>query len=225
MPSTLHDKRFPGESQDYRAARDQLLEAEIGLANQIEMVAALRRALPAGGRVTQDYNFTEAAPGREGTARLDDLFAPAKRSLIVYSYMFATDADAPCPMCTSFLDGLDNYAPHVTQKVNLAIIAKAPAARLRAWYTERGWRNLRLLSSTNSSYNADYHGENADGMQMPMCNVFTRTDNGVHHFWGSEMLYAKLDGQPRHVDLLWPIWSFFDLTPEGRGEWYPQLEY
>ena len=38
--SSLHDARFPGESAAYRAARDQLLEAEIALRRQTEAVAA-----------------------------------------------------------------------------------------------------------------------------------------------------------------------------------------
>ena len=30
----------------------------------------------------------------------------------------------------------------------------------------------------------------------------------------------------RYVDLLWPIWNFFDLTSEGRGtDWLPKLSY
>ena len=42
------------------------------------------------------------------------------------------------------------------------------------------------------------------------------------------MLYAPADpGQDRrHVDLIWPLWNLFDLTPEGRGEtWRPRLSY
>ena len=61
---------------------------------------------------------------------------------------------------------------------------------------------------------------------MPMINVFARRDGEIFHTWGSEMLYARLDGHPRHVDSLWPLWNLFDLTPEGRGEdWHPKLEY
>ncbi len=37
---------------------------------------------------------------------------------------------------------------------------------------------------------------------------------------------TELEGDPRHVDLLWPLWNLFDLTPEGRGtDWYPKLSY
>ena len=45
---------FPGESADYRAARDRLLEQEIELRRATEAVAAARRALPPGGVVPQD---------------------------------------------------------------------------------------------------------------------------------------------------------------------------
>ena len=41
--------RFPGESEEYRAAREELLRAEIELRRHTERVAAQRRALPPGG--------------------------------------------------------------------------------------------------------------------------------------------------------------------------------
>jgi len=47
--STLHSTRFPGESAEYRAARDRLLREEAALRRHVEEVAALRRALPPGG--------------------------------------------------------------------------------------------------------------------------------------------------------------------------------
>lgn len=46
---SLHEARFPGESDQYRKAREALLEAEIGLRRQLEAVAAQRRKLPLGG--------------------------------------------------------------------------------------------------------------------------------------------------------------------------------
>jgi predicted dithiol-disulfide oxidoreductase (DUF899 family) len=27
------------------------------------------------------------------------------------------------------------------------------------------------------------------------------------------------------MDLLSPVWNFFDLTPDGRGDWMPSLVY
>ena len=52
-----------------------------------------------------------------------------------------------------------------------------------------------------------------------------RRDGAIHHFWSSEIMYAEVDGQPRHVDLMWPLWNLLDLTPEGRGtDWYPAFQ-
>src|SRR5499427_10694477 len=54
---------FPGESNEYRRARNQLLEAEAELRRLNEQVAAQRRALPAGGLIREDYVFESAADG------------------------------------------------------------------------------------------------------------------------------------------------------------------
>src|SRR6185437_11000276 len=52
---------FPGESSEYRRARNELLEAEAELRRLNEQVAAQRRALPAGGLMREDYVFESAA--------------------------------------------------------------------------------------------------------------------------------------------------------------------
>jgi predicted dithiol-disulfide oxidoreductase (DUF899 family) len=56
---------FPGESAEYRAARDRLLEQEIELRRAMEAVAAARRRLPPGGVVPQDYVFETQGPDGE----------------------------------------------------------------------------------------------------------------------------------------------------------------
>ncbi len=224
MNGTSSPARFPNESAEYRRARDQLLAAEIDLRARVEAVAELRRALPDGG-ACEDYVFSEATPGRSGNVTLSALFEPGKDSLLVYSYMFAPDWDTPCPMCTCFLDGMDRYATHLSQRVNLAVTASAPPDRLRAWYEKRGWQNLRLLSSRGNTYSRDYHGETPGGDPLPMMNVFTRRNGEIRHFWASEMFFAPSEWHPRHVDMLWPVWHYYDLTPEGRGEWFPELSY
>jgi predicted dithiol-disulfide oxidoreductase (DUF899 family) len=216
---------FPGETPEYRAARDELLEAEMQLRDQTEAVAAMRRAMPLGGIVEQDYAFARDG----GAVGLTELFGDHD-TLVLYSFMFprALDDDGPCPSCTSMLDSLDGAARHLTQRLALAVVAKAPLPRVRAFARERGWRHLPLLSSAGNDYNRDYRAENADGSQNPILNVFTRRDGEIRHFWSSE-LYAAPRGTgqgPRHVDFIWPIWSVLDTTPEGRGsEWDPGLEY
>src|SRR2546426_813646 len=227
MPSI----RFPGESDEYRRARDELLNAEIELRRHVEQVAALRRTLPSGGRVPEDYVFEEGGPSLDDrstvrTVRLSQLFDPGKKTLVVYSFMYGPRMADACPMCTSFLDALDGNAYHLRQRVSLAVVARSPIERIREHARSRGWGHLRLLSSAKSSYHPDYHGEAADGSQLPMMNVFTKSDGEVRHFYASEALFAGSEaGQhPRHIDLLWPLWNVLDLTPEGRGtDWRPKL--
>ena len=226
MSEPLHPIRFPGESDEYRAAREELLQAEIDLRERREKVATLRRALPPGGEVKEDYVFEEiGGDGKTVQTRLSELFSPDKDSLILYSFMYGPEMEAACPACTSFIDGMDRYARHITQKTNLAVVAKSPIERIKAFADERGWSGLRLLSSAGNDYNSDYAAQTPEGNQIPACTVFTRRDGRISHFWSAEMLYVGGEGHPRHLDLLWPIWSYFDLTPEGRGEWHPRLAY
>ena len=238
---------FPGESAEYRAARDRLLEQEIELRRAMEGVAAARRKLPPGGVVPEDYVFQGAdAKGAATDVRLSELFAPGRDSLLVYSFMFprhATDerpgprdgetallplAEGPCPSCTALLDQLDGAVEHVSQRANLVAVANAPLSRILTFARERGWRRLRLLSSGGNTFKRDYHGETPDGHQMPILNVFHRDGETIRHVWGSEMLYAPTDpGQdPRHTGTVEPLWNLFDLTPEGRPtDWNEQLAY
>jgi predicted dithiol-disulfide oxidoreductase (DUF899 family) len=241
------DIRFPGESAEYRAARDRLLEQEIDLRRAMEAVAASRRGLPPGGPVPEDYVFQGA--GADGSAtdiRLSELFAPGKDSLVLYSFMFPRDpgderpgpktgqtallplAEGPCPSCVAILDQLEGAAEHVSQHVSFAAVAKSPLARILTFAEERGWRRLRLLSSTANTYNRDYLGETPEGAQRPMLNVFRRDGETIRHFWGSELLYAPTEpGQdPRHLGTLEPVWNLLDLTPAGRPtDWEEQLSY
>src|SRR4051812_18151575 len=79
---------YPNESADYRTARNALLDAEMALRRQIEEVAALRRALPPGGVVDQDYVFERiGAHQRPERVTLSELF-DGKPSLILYSFMY-----------------------------------------------------------------------------------------------------------------------------------------
>ncbi len=220
-----HERRFPNEAEGYRETRDRLLEAEIDLRSRIEQVAELRRQLQPSGKVKEDYVFeTMNEVGDVESLPLSALFAPGHDTLLIYSFMYGPEMDAACPMCTSFIDGLDSSVPHFTQRVSFAIVARNPIDRFVEYAQERGWRNLRLLSSSANSYNTDYWGEDEQGRQRSMMNVFVRKDDGVYHFWGSEMAYTDVGGQPRHVDLMWPLWNVLDLTPEGRAtDWYPKL--
>ena len=66
------------------------------------------------------------------------------------------------------------------------------------------------------------------GEQMPALNVFVRRNGKISHFYNTELMFAGSDPgeDPRHVDMIWPLWNLFDVTPEGRGaKWNPKLSY
>jgi predicted dithiol-disulfide oxidoreductase (DUF899 family) len=230
MTDTVHSNRFPGESSSYRDARNKLLKAEMDLRKQLEALAALRRQLPLGGAVPEDYVFEEGGKdaGINRSVLMSELFAPGKETLAVYSYMFGPQMQEPCVSCTSILDGLNGTAEHAAERINFVVVAKSPIERIQTVARNRGWNHLRLLSSHGNTYNRDYYGEGHKGDQRPSLNIFVKRDGKIHHFYHTELLFAPSEpGQDgRHVDLIWPLWNLFDFTPDGRGtNWYPKLAY
>src|ERR1700730_8168133 len=136
--------RFPNESAEYRRAREALLAEEIELRRHIERVAEQRRALPPGGEVTKNYAFE----GESGPVSFAGLFGD-KDTLVIYSYMFGPQRERPCPMCTSLLSAWDGEVPDVQQRVALAVVARSPIERLKAFKRERRWHYLPLFSDVS----------------------------------------------------------------------------
>lgn len=235
--------RFPNETAAYRTARNALLDAEIALRRQTEAVAQMRRALPPGGAVSEDYVFERIGPHfRPEKVKLSELFGEHP-TLLLYSYMFGPERDLPCPGCTHILDCIDGAARHVPQRAALYVVAKSPIARLAAWAHERGWSHLKLLSTAGNDYDAHYYGDtgaltpamreergykDGEDWDEPMLNVFVKDGDTIRHFWGSEMVFAPEDPGQHHrgLDFMDPVWSLLDTTPEGRGEdWFPSVNY
>ncbi|TGQ36441.1 DUF899 family protein [Mesorhizobium sp. M00.F.Ca.ET.216.01.1.1] len=239
---------FPNESQEYRSAREKLLEKEIELRCTMEDVAIARRGLPPGGLVPQNYVFDGLdADGQPVRIKLSELFAPGQDTLLIYNMMFprhpqetrdvATSGetaklavqDQPCPSCTALLDHLDRAVGHMTAAgFNFAVVAKTSLDNLVTLGRERDWANMRLLSSAGNSFKRDYHAEAEDGAQLPMLSVFHRDAEGIRHFWSSELGYAEPEpGQdPRALCTVDTPWNLMDFTPEGRSQaWREQLQY
>ena len=235
--------RYPNESSEYRNARNALLGAEIALRRQTEAVAEMRRALPPGGEVPEDYVFERiGAHSRPEKVRLSELFGD-QSTLLLYSYMFGPERDSPCPGCTHLLDCIDGAARHVPERAALYVAAASPIARLAAWAHDRGWDHLQLISTAGNGYNAIYYGNTAaltpemrtdrgyaddKNWDEPMLNVFHKDGGKIRHFWGSEMVFAPEDPGQHHrgLDFMDPVWGLLDTTPEGRGkDFFPKVQY
>jgi predicted dithiol-disulfide oxidoreductase (DUF899 family) len=201
------------ESDDYRRQREELRIAELDLIDHVERVATQRRSLPAD-TVVEDYDFIDVGNGDR--VRLSQLFTTPDRPLVVYHFMYGKAQVEPCPLCTMWIDGYNAAAPHLAQNIDFVVVAAAEPEALKAHAASRGWNNLRLY---------DLGSEEADGAQTEWISVFTRAaDGGVRHYYSKGAQMAD-DRRERGIDLLSPVWHLLDLTPDGRGDWYPLLHY
>ena len=217
----MHFTRL-SESDEYRRQREELRVAELDLIDQAERVAALRRTLPAD-TVVHDYPLIDVASGDR--VRLSELFSAPGRPLILYHFMYGKLQTEPCPLCTMWSDGYNAAAPHLTQNADFVVVAAADPAAIAAHAASRGWSNLRLLSARDSTFKYDLGSEEEDGEQIESISVFTRDDDGsVRHVYSKGAQMAD-DRRERGIDLLTPVWNLLDLTPNGRGDWYPSLHY
>jgi len=210
------------QSDEYRRQREELRAAELDLIDHAERVAALRRTLPAD-TVVDDYQLVDVASGDR--VRLSQLFSAPDRALIVYHFMYGKVQTEACPLCTMWIDGYNAVAPHITQNVDFAVVAAAEPAAISAHAASRGWSNLRLLSAGDSTFKYDLGSEEADGTQTEWISVFTLGgDGGLRHVYSKGAQMAD-DRRERGIDLLTPVWNLLDLTPTGRPDWYPSLNY
>ena len=96
--------------------------------------------------------------------------------------------------------------------------------RFATYARSRGWRNLRILSSGDTSLKRDFGFEDEAGAQQPGASVFRLgADGRPRHFYSVCALMTPT--QFRGMDLLSPFWNFLDLTPEGRGDFLPKRSY
>ena len=210
------------ESDEYRRRREELRIAELDLIDHVERVSALRRGLPADTAV-DDYELVDVSNGEQ--LRLSQLFSAPDRALVLYHFMYSKSQTSPCPLCTMWIDGYNAVTPHLSQNIDFAIVAAAAPAALEAHAAERGWNEVRLLSAGDSTFKYDLGSEKSDGAQTEWISVFTLGNDGtvIHRY--SKGAQMADDRRERGIDLLTPVWHLLDLTPGGRGDWYPSLNY
>jgi predicted dithiol-disulfide oxidoreductase (DUF899 family) len=233
---------FPNETPEYRKARNALLDAEIALRAQIEAVAQQRRQLPPGGEVAEDYVFERIGANlMPEKVKMSELFG-RHDTLMLYSFMYGPDREEPCPGCTHMLDSVNGGAAHVGQRIAFYVVAKSPLARLTKLAADRGWQHLRFVSTAGNNYDADYFGDTSklspemrqshnvpDGQNWDetIFNVFHLHEGKIRHFWGSELSFSKPEPNQHHRagDLTDALWGLLDMTPEGRGQFFPKVKY
>jgi predicted dithiol-disulfide oxidoreductase (DUF899 family) len=215
---------FPGESAEYRKAREALLAEEIEFRRHMTRLTEQRRAMPPGPAIVKTYRFKDANGAEIG---LKDLFGDHE-TLVTYFWMYGPHRERPCPMCTNWLGAVNGNAADIKQRVALKIFGRSPVERQLAFATERGWRHLDFVQTVGDDYAEDLGVLMRDGSEYPALTVYQRDGDTVRLFWASEMTKDMADpGQdPRDAPDLASLWSILDLTPGGRGtDWYPKLSY
>jgi predicted dithiol-disulfide oxidoreductase (DUF899 family) len=227
----MRQTRLSNESDEYLSRREELQSLEIESMKLRERVAEARRQLPQGPAV-KDYMFLEGPADLNADdvpthpVHLSELFTGLDRSLVIYHLMYGKRQTSPCPMCTLWIDGYNGVARHIAQNADFAIVAAADLPVLRAHARQRGWHNLRLLSTgEGSTFKYDLGSEDREGNQDSTISVFTRDADGtLRHFYTAHPRMAS-NIKERGIDLMTPVYNILDITPQGRGDWYAKLDY
>lgn len=167
------DVAFPGESAEYRAARNRLLEQEIELRRAMEAVAAARRRLPPGGVVPEDYVFHGQGPdGSPAEVRLSELFAPGQDSLVIYSMMSSAG--------TTYNRDYLAEAPNGDQQPMLNVFRR-DGDRVRHF-----WGSELFYASADGGQEPRHVGT-----IEPLWNLFDLTPEGRGTDWYEQLDYAN----------------------------------
>ncbi len=204
---------------EWLAARRDLLTEEKRFTRERDALHTRRRELPMV-EVGKEYTFE----GPDGEVSLLDLFE-GRRQLIVYHFMFGPDWDAGCPSCSFLVDNLGHLSHLHARGTTLAVVSRAPYAKIEAYKARMGW-TFPWYSSFGGDFNYDYHvsldasvapveynfepvEEPGEPGEAPGTSVFLRDGGSVFHTYSS---YA------RGGDLLLGTYNWLDLTALGRQE-------
>jgi predicted dithiol-disulfide oxidoreductase (DUF899 family) len=204
-------KRLPKivPQAEWQAASDKLLAKEKELTRALDGLAAARRRLPMV-RIEKDYVFD----GPNGKARLRDLFQ-GRRQLLLYHFMFGPNQEAGCDGCSMFVDQIGHLAHLHARDTSVALVSRAPIAKLEAYRRRMGW-TIPWLSSFGSDFSHDF----GVGPESPQPDQYQDGESfGLSVFLrDAEEVYRTYFTSGRGVDALGSVWTLLDLTPLGRQE-------
>ena len=216
--------------QEWLEARKQLLAQEKELTRARDAVNEARRRLP---MVKIDKEYVFEGPG--GQTRLLDLFE-GRRQLIVYHFMFDPDWTEGCPSCSFVVDNIGCTAHLHARDTSLALISRAPLARIEPFNRRMGW-SLPWYSSFGTSFNYDFHTTQDESvapleynylskseLERKGENYFTRGEtHGVSAFLrNDDAVFHTYSTYARGAELLVGTYNYLDLTALGRQEDWEQ---
>ncbi|HEX6900742.1 MAG TPA: DUF899 domain-containing protein [Thermoanaerobaculia bacterium] len=211
---------------EWLAARKELLGKEKEVTHLNDRVSAERRRLPMV-KIEKDYVFQ----GPQGRTSLLDLF-DGKRQLIVYHFMFDPKWKDGCPGCTGYVNALGDLTMLGERDTAMALISRAPLARLEDYKARMGW-TLPWLSSYESDFNYDFHATADEDVAPVEYNYRSKEEmearnepyptKGEQHglsvfFRVGDEIFHTYSTYARGVEKLSDAYSLLDVTPYGRQE-------
>src|ERR687896_763295 len=138
-----------GTSQEWQAARDELLAEEKELTRRNDELAKKRRELP-WVPVEEEYSFETTA----GTKSLAEIF-DGRSQLLIYHFMFGPPYEAGCTVCSSIADTIAPNVVHLAAwDVTMLFVSRAPVEKLQAYKKRMGW-GIEWVSAGGSDFNRD----------------------------------------------------------------------
>ncbi len=179
------------------------------LAAMRDEIARLRKEMrKAQGRVEPEPvdNYTFATTG--GATSLADLFGDKDTLFVIHNM------GASCRFCTLWADGFNGVLPHLESRAAFVVSSPDAPERQQKFKDSRGWK-FRMVSHRGSNFARDMGYMNDNGYR-PGVSVFKKKAGAV---------VRVSDQQLGPYDDFCAVWHFFDMLPEGAGDWSPQYKY
>ena len=209
-------------------ARKRLLEREKEFTRQRDALNAERRRLPMV-EIDKPYVFE----GTRGDATLLDLFE-GRSQLLVYHFMFESDWDEGCPSCSFLIDNVGHLAHLHARDTTLALVSRAPLAKLEAYRARMGW-SVPWYSSAGSDFNYDFHVTLDEAVAPVEYNYRPLAELGpTWQGWSGDMhgisaflrhgdrVFHTYSSYARGTDMIVGTYHWLDLTARGRQEDWEQ---
>jgi predicted dithiol-disulfide oxidoreductase (DUF899 family) len=138
-----------GTQEEWKAARDELLQEEKELTRRSDELTRKRLELP-WVPVEKEYSFET----QDGTKSLAELF-DGRSHLLIYHFMFGPVYEAGCTVCSSITDTINPNAPHLAARdVTMLLVSRAPLEKLLAYRERMGW-SVDWVSTVGDDFNRD----------------------------------------------------------------------
>ena len=209
---------------EWLAARRKLLAEEKEFTRQRDALNTERRKLP---MVEIDKEYIFQGPDRQ--ASLLDLFED-RSQLLIYHFMFDPDWDEGCESCSFLADGIGHPAHLDAWDTTLAMVSRAPLAKLEAFRQRMGW-TVPWYSSFGSDFNYDFH-VTLDPAVVPVEYNYRDLDElgPDWHGWTGDLhgisaflrrgdrVFHTYSSYARGTDMVNSTYQWLDLPARGRQE-------